>query len=137
MFKYEGDTAPQIRKITNHHDHNIRKWIHKFNEKGIDGIISKKHNHKQYKFDKDIEEKIVDIASLNPRSHGLWFSTSSLRVLAGFLMYDLNAVDRISHSEIRNILLKHQIRWRKSKTVLSNKRSNGTEYTLKKSTLNS
>jgi hypothetical protein len=55
-----------------------------------------------------------------------------LRVLAGFLMYDLNTVDRISHSEIRNILLKDQIRWRKSKTVLSNKRSNDTEYTLKK-----
>jgi len=67
----------------------------------------------------------------------LGFSTWSLRVLAGFLMYDLNAVDRISHPEIRNILLKHQIRWRKSKTVLSNKRSNGTEYTLIKSTLNS
>jgi len=137
LLKDEGYLVQQIRKITNHHDHNIRKWIHKFNEKGIDGIISKKHNHKQYKFDKDIEKKIVDIASLNPRSHGLGFSTWSLRVLAGFLMYDLNAVDRISHSEIRNILLKHQIRWRKSKTVLSNKRSNDTEYTLKKSTLNS
>src|SRR6476619_6411090 len=97
----------------------------------------KKQNYKQYKFDKDIEKKIVGIASLNPRSHGLGFSTWSLRVLAGFLMYDLNAVDRISHSEIRNILLKHQIRWRKSKTVLSNKRSNDTEYTLKKSILNS
>ena len=86
--------------------------------------------------DNNIEKKIVDIASLNPRSHGLGFSTWSLRVLAGFLMYDLNTVDRISHSEIRNILLKHQIRWRKSKTVLSNKRSNDTEYTLKKRTLN-
>ena len=51
--------------------------------------------------------------------------------IAGFLMYDLNAVDRISHhSEIRNILLKHQIIWRKSKTVLSNKRSNDTENIL-------
>src|SRR4051812_15364826 len=138
LLKDEGYLVQQIRKITNHHDHNIRKWIHKFNEKGIDGIISKKHNHKQYKFDNNIEKKIVDIASLNPRSHGLGFSTWSLRVLGGFLMYDLNAVDRISHSEIRNILLKHQIRWRKSKTVLSNKRSNDTaEYTLKKSTLNS
>src|SRR6185295_16235095 len=47
-------------------------------------------------------------------------------------MYDLNAIDRISHSEIRNILLKHNIKWRKSKTVLSNKRSNDSEYTLKK-----
>ena len=105
LLKDEGYLVQQIRKITNHHDHNIRKWIHKFNEKGIDGIISKKHNHKQYKFDKDIEKKIVDIASLNPRSHGLGFSTWSLRVLAGFLMYDLNTVDRISHhSKIRNIL---------------------------------
>jgi hypothetical protein len=63
LLKDEGYTVPQIRKITNHHDHNIRKWIHRFNEKGIDGIISKKHNHKQHKFDKYIEKKIVDIAS--------------------------------------------------------------------------
>jgi transposase len=69
LLKDEGYTVPQIRKMTNHHDNNIRKWIHKFNEKGIDdGIISKKHNHKQYKFDNDIEKQIVDIASSNPRT---------------------------------------------------------------------
>ena len=51
-------------------------------------------------------------------------------------MNDLKLVDKISHSEIRNILLKHGTKWRKSKTVLSNKRSNDPEYTLKKSTLN-
>jgi transposase len=118
---------------------NIRKWIHRF-EKGIDGVISKKHNHKQHKFDNNIEEKIVNIASSNPRSFGLGFSTWSLRILAGFLMCDLKLLDKISHSEIRNILLKHKIKWRrKSKTiVLSNKRSNDpAEYHLKKSTLNS
>jgi transposase len=138
LLKDEGYTVPQIRKLTNHHDNNIRKWIHRFNEKGIDGIISKKHNHKQHKFDNNIEEKIVDIASSNPRSFDLGFSTWSLRVLAGFLMYDLKIVDRISHAEIRNILLNHNIKWRKSKTILSNKRSNNdpAEYTLKKSTLN-
>ena len=75
LLKDEGYTVPQIRKITNHHDNNIRKWIHRFNEKGIDGIISKKHNHKQHKFDDDIEKKIVDITSSNPRSYGLGFST--------------------------------------------------------------
>ena len=120
LLKDEGYTVPQIRKITNHHDNNIRKWVHRFNEKGIDGIISKKHNHKQYKFDDDIEKKIVDITSSNPRSYGLGFSTWSLRVLAGFLIHDLKLVDKISHSEIRNILLKHNIKWRKSKIVLSN-----------------
>ncbi len=67
LLKDEGYTVPQIRKITNHHDHNIRKWIHRFHEKGIDGIISKKHNHKQHKFDNDIEKKIVDISLSDPK----------------------------------------------------------------------
>jgi transposase len=137
LLKDEGYTVPQIRKITNYHDNNIRKWVHRFNEKGIDGIMSKKHDHKQYKFDDDIEKKIVDITSSNPRSYGLGFSTWSLRVLVGFIMYDIKIVDRISHSEIRNILLKHGTKWRQSKTVLSNKRSNDPEYILKKSILNS
>jgi len=138
LLKDEGYTVPQIRKITNHHDINIRKWIHRFNDKGIDGIVSKKHNHKQYKFDIDLEKKIVQIASSNPRDDfGLGFSTWSLRVLAGFLMYDLKTVDRISHAEIRNILLKHKIKWRQSKTVLSNKSNNDpAEYALKKSIFN-
>jgi hypothetical protein len=49
-------------------------------------------------------------------------------------MYDLKMVDKISHAEIRNILLKHNIKYRKSKTVLSNKRINDpiVEYALKK-----
>jgi len=137
LLKDEGYTVPEIRKITNHHDNNIRKWIHRFNENGIDGITSKKHNHKQHKFTNDLEKQIVDIASANPRSFGLGFSTWSLRVMAGFLMHDLKMVDKISHAEIRNILLKHKIKYRKSKTVLSNKSNNvPVEYTLKKSTLN-
>ncbi len=77
--------------------------------------------------------KIVDrsSSSSNPRSYSLEFSTWSLGVMAGFLMYDLKTVDRISHAEIRNILLKHKIKWRKSKTILSNK-SNDPQYDLKK-----
>jgi hypothetical protein len=68
-----------------------------------------------------MEKKIVDITSSNPRSFDLGFSTWSLRVLAGFLIYDLKMVDTISHSGIRNIFLKHGTKWRKSKTILSNK----------------
>jgi len=134
LLNDEGYTVPQIRKITNHHDNNIRKWIHRFNQQGIDGIISKKHDHKQHNFDNNIEKQIVDIASSHPRTaYGLGFSSWSLRILAGFIMCNLKVVDRISHTEIRNILLKHNIKWRKSKTVLS--KSNDLEYALKKSTL--
>ena len=52
-------------------------------------------------------------------------------------MYDLKTVDKISHhEEIRNILLNHGIKWRKSKTALSDKSNDPAEYDLKKSTLN-
>ena len=72
------------------------------------------------------------MASVNPREdYSLGFSTRSLRILAGFLMYDLKTVNRISHAEIRNILLKHKIKWR-SKTVLF-KSNDPSEYALKKS----
>jgi transposase len=132
LLKDDGYTVPEIRKITNHHDNNIRKWIHRFNEKGMDGIISNIHTHKSIKFTDEIEKQIVEIATRNPRKYyGLPFSTWSLRVLAGFIMKDMKLVDDgISHSEIRNILLKHGIRWRHSKMVLGH--SKDPEYHIKK-----
>jgi Winged helix-turn helix len=68
LLKNDGYTVPQIRKITNHHDNNIRKWIHRFNEKGLDGVLSKIHKHKPIKITDDIEKKIVEIATKNPRT---------------------------------------------------------------------
>ena len=62
--------------------------------------------HKPIKISDNIEKKIVEIAVKNPRDcYHLSFSTWSLRVLAGYISKELNLVDSISHTEIRNILL--------------------------------
>jgi hypothetical protein len=75
--------------------------FHHFNEKGLDGIISKIHKHKSIKITDDIEKKIVEIVTKNPRTdYGLPFSTWSLRVLAGFITKEINIVESISHTEI-------------------------------------
>jgi transposase len=128
LLRDKGYTVPEIRKeATNHHDINIRKWIHRFNEQGIEGITSKIHKHKSLKITSaEIEKKIVEIANRNPRDgyDGLPFSTWSLRLLAGYVSKkELKLVDSISHTEIRNILLKHEIRYRKSKVTLGNSTS--------------
>src|SRR3954468_18091386 len=132
LLRDKGYKVPEIRKATNHHDINIRKWIHRFNEQGIEGITSKIHKHKSLKITSEIEKKIVEIATRNPRDgyDGLPFSTWSLRLLAGYVSKELKLVDSISHTEIRNILLKHEIRYRKSKITLGN--STDPEYHLKK-----
>ena len=88
LLRDKGYTVPEIRKeATNHHDINIRKWIHRFNEQGIEGITSKIHKHKSLKITSEIEKKIVEIANRNPRDgyDGLPFSTWSLRLLAGYV----------------------------------------------------
>ena len=101
LLKNEGYIVPEIRMATNHHDVNIRKWIHRFNEQGIDGIMSKIHKHKPIKVTAEIEKKIVEIATKNPREgYGLPFSTWSLRVLAGYISKELNLVDSISHTRL-------------------------------------
>ena len=130
LLRDEGYTVPEIRRITNHHDNNIRKWIHSFNEKGIDGIVSRKHVRNAHKITADIERKIVEIASNDPRKYRLKFSTWSLRVLAGYIMEEKKFVDSISHTEVKNVLVKHGIEWRNSKTVLG--KSRDPEYELKK-----
>ena len=90
LLKDNGyNTVPEIRQATNHHDINInlRKWVHRFNEHSVDGIMSKLHKHRSInqKLTVEIERKIVEIASKNPRGDydNLPFSTWSLRVLAG------------------------------------------------------
>src|SRR6185503_5629181 len=101
LLKNDGYTVPEIRRATNHHDSNIRKWIHRFNEKGIYGIISKIHKHKSIKITGDMENKIVEIVTKNPRiDYGLPFSTWSLRILAGFITKEISLVESISHTEI-------------------------------------
>jgi transposase len=131
LLKDQGYTVPEIRMATNHHDISIRKWIHRFNEKGIDGIASKIHKHRSIKVTAEIEKQIVDTATKNPREgYGLPFSTWSLRILAGYISKETNLIDTISHTEIRNILIKHGIRHRQSKITLGN--STDPEYHLKK-----
>ncbi len=121
LLKADGYTVPEIRWLTNHHDSNIRKWVHRFNEKGLDGIASKVHKHKPTKITDDIENNIVEIVPKDPRNdYGPSFSTWSLRVLAGFIFKYVHLVDSISHTEIRNILLKHGVKWRQSKITLGN-----------------
>jgi hypothetical protein len=94
--------------------------------------MSKLHKHRSIKLTVEIEKKIVEIVSKNPREgYGLPFSTWSLRVLAGYVSKELNLVDSLSHTEVENILLKHGIKYHsQSKITLGT--STDPQYDLKK-----
>jgi transposase len=63
LLKDKDYSVPEIRITTNHSDTNIRRWVHRFDENGVDGIVSRKHIHKPAKkITSEIEKKIVEIA---------------------------------------------------------------------------
>lgn len=68
LLRSEGYTIRDTLIQTNHHDNNIRKWIHRFNDYGI---VSRKHNHTAPKTTDGIEKEIVRLDSTNPRKLGL------------------------------------------------------------------
>ena len=132
LLASEGYTVPEIREMTNIYDRTIRKWIHKFNDNGIEGLFTKIDYSPMVKIDNDARKEIVKIASTNPRDLGLKFSTWSLRSLAaGYLTRDKKIVKQgISHTRIKDILNESKIEWRNSKIILG--KSRDPEYELKK-----
>mgnify|MGYP003476669865 CR=1 FL=1 len=131
LLANDGYTVPEIREMTNTYDKTIRKWIHKFNNEGTEGLFTKIDYSPMIKIDNDARKEIVKIASTNPRELGLKFSTWSLRSLAGYLTKDKKIVKQgISHTRIKEILNESKIEWRNSITVLG--KSKDPEYELKK-----
>jgi transposase len=131
LLASDGYTVPEIREVTNTYDKTIRKWIHKFNNEGTEGLFTKIDYYPMIKIDNDARKEIVKIASTNPRDLGLKFSTWSLRSLAGYLTRDNKIVKQgISHTRIKDILNESKIEWKNSKTVLG--RSRDPAYELKK-----
>ncbi|MDE0079842.1 MAG: helix-turn-helix domain-containing protein, partial [Caldilineaceae bacterium] len=90
------------------HPINVRKWIHRYNQHGLDGLRSGKSPGRPPVFTAAQREAIVDIASADPTSLNLPFNQWSLQRLRKYLI-DEEVVDQISVETIRQILRAHGI----------------------------
>jgi transposase len=129
LLSSEGYTVPEIRERTNTHDGTIRKWIHRFNDKGIEGILPVPRSVKNPRITKEQREMIAGVASTEPRDLGMKFSNWSLRRLVWYVETKAKIVEKISHERIRQILIESGIKWRNTRTTIS---SRDPEYDLKK-----
>ena len=103
MLSSQGKRVPEISKRVNLHPINVRKWIHRFNKHGFDGLHSGKSPGRPPLFTKEQRQQIVEIASTNPRVLGLHFSRWSLQRLKRYLV-DRGVVDCISVETVRQII---------------------------------
>ena len=104
MLSAAGKRVPEISEEVNLHPINVRKWIHRFNEMGVDGLRSGKSPGRPPVFSEEQRLRICDIANTNPRLLGMHYSRWSLQRLRRYLV-DRRVVDHISVETIRQILL--------------------------------
>jgi transposase len=95
----------EISMLVGLHPINVRKWIHRFNQRGIDGLYPRRSPGRPRLFDEQQREEIVRLACTAPRALGLGFTSWSLQRLRSQLI-QRGIVPEISAEAIRQELLK-------------------------------
>ncbi len=108
LLSAQGQKVQEISREVDLHPINVRKWIHRYNQHGLDGLRSGKSPGRPPVFTEAQREAIVEIASADPTSLDLPFNQWSLQRLRKYLIDD-GVVDQISVETIRQILRAHGI----------------------------
>lgn len=120
LLSGEGYRIPEISKIVKAHPTNLRKWVHRFNQLGPDGLVSPRSGGPPPRFTEEQKDQIAELAQQNPRELGLNFSRWTLHKLANQAA-ERGLVDNISHEYVRQILkareLDYRRRWPHTATI--------------------
>lgn len=101
------------------HPINVRKWIHRFNQKGLEGLHPRRSPGRPRLFDDEQREQIVQLATTAPGDLGLGFSNWSLQRLR-LQLIRRGVVPEISAEAIRQELLKGGLIFEGRQWVLRN-----------------
>ena len=103
LLSAEGYRIPEIADVLGAHPANLRKWLHRFNEKGCPGLVTVRSGGAKPRFTEEQKARIVALAAKRPRDLGLAFSSWTLHKLARAAC-EREIVDTISHEYVRQIL---------------------------------
>lgn len=95
----------EISLLVGLHPINVRKWIHRFNQMGIDGLYPRRSPGRPRLFDDHQRQEIIRLARTSPDVLGLDFSNWSLQRLRQELI-ERGIVPEISAEAIRQELRK-------------------------------
>ncbi|HRJ45004.1 MAG: helix-turn-helix domain-containing protein [Caldilineaceae bacterium] len=103
VLSAQGHRVQEISREVDLHPINVRKWIHRFNAEGMDGLRSGKSPGRPPVFTDEQRDEIVALANGDPRKLGLPFAQWSLQRMRKYLM-DKEIVEQISVETIRQVL---------------------------------
>jgi len=102
-FAHQGWSAPQMKNMVHFHAATIRKWVRKFNEKGLHGLQIRRGGGAPARISLGQKAEIIRIASRDPQEIGLPFQRWSLPKIRDYLREN-NILEDVSTEWIRKIL---------------------------------
>lgn len=87
------------------HPINVRKWLHRFNRYGIEGLWPRRSPGRPKLFSSEQRQAIIDLAMTEPQALGLGFDSWSLQRLRSKLI-EQGVLNDISAETIRQELLR-------------------------------
>ncbi len=103
LLSAEGHRVPEIARALGAHPANLRKWLHRFNADGCQGLVTVRAGGAKPRITEAQKKRIADLAQRPPRELGLNFSNWTLHKLADQAT-KRHIVDQISHEYVRQIL---------------------------------
>ena len=115
-FAHQGWSSPQMKSMVDLHPATIRKWIRKFNEKGVLGLQVRRGGGAPARISLGQKAEIIRVASREPGEIGLSFKRWSLPKIRDYLRRE-GIVDEVSTEWIRKILRSAGITLSRSRVV--------------------
>ena len=111
LLSAQGQRVQDVSREVEMHPINVRKWIHRFNAEGMDGLRSGKSPGRPPVFSNEQRDEIVALANSDPRKMNLSFTQWSLQRMRNYLV-DNGVVEQISVETIRQVLRANGVRHR-------------------------
>jgi transposase len=123
--------APEIAKIVDLHLINVRIWIRRYNQDGLNSLKLRFSAGRPKEIKQDQRRQIIRLLKTKPREFGLAWSSWSLRGLCAIAIKE-KVVKTISPEYMRRVIAEEGYSYKRSKQWIT---SPDPEYEVKKTVL--
>ena len=103
LMSDEGKSVQEISQAVGLHPINVRKWIHRFGQHGVAGLLNGKPSGRPRRFTPEQRQRILKLFHTHPHSLGLPFAYWNLPRLHRYVI-EQGIVPHISLETLRQIL---------------------------------
>jgi transposase len=128
---WQGLTPGEIAEQYGCHYETVRKWISRFNARGVDGLDDAKGRGRRPRISQDERSRIIALVGSDPPGRPVRTAAGELEAVdeAGPGVWTLDALTLVARdagidvhrSQVRNILLAEGVRWRHPRSWTTSK----------------